>query len=319
MKGLTDLDFYVSATKKQVLDWLCYRCSGTRKFQNVIITEGPEGYGKSTLTAMDAYYMAYKLRRPLRLFFDVEALSEHAIKHNDEILIWDDVAFAGLSLEAYNVQIIELIKVLMLARKKRNTFFLNIQELFRMKEPLVARAIGMNRVYSPDGFTLGNYCYYNQLQVNWMYQNWIRRKRKIYKYYSFLSTFPDGLYKVFDEKQYESFKDKAILSIKSTSKAVSRSNNELDKLRNYVARLPIDNKTFEKHFGKSARTRIRWRSELINANSGGDAKDEDSEDAITKNNASYIEPKDTSYLKLPKEKISLPISKSKLQQKINTY
>ena len=60
---VTDLKYTISNPKIQVLNWLCKRVSGKNKHQNVIITEGKEGYGKSTLTSADAYYMAYTLRR----------------------------------------------------------------------------------------------------------------------------------------------------------------------------------------------------------------------------------------------------------------
>ena len=72
---VTDRQFYLDPAIRRKLDFLCKRCS-QYNHQNVMITDGKEGYGKSTLTATHAYYMAHQLKRPLRLFFKTDALSE---------------------------------------------------------------------------------------------------------------------------------------------------------------------------------------------------------------------------------------------------
>ena len=107
---VTDRKYSLEPALIEKLNLLCGRCSGNYNHQNVIICDGTEGYGKSTLTACCAYYMAWKLRRPLKLFFDLEEMMKYAIEHEDEILIWDDAAFAALSIEAYNKAIIKFIK-----------------------------------------------------------------------------------------------------------------------------------------------------------------------------------------------------------------
>lgn len=212
---VTDLDYFLDPSQTiENLNTMCRRCSGRYKHQNLVITDGKEGFGKSTLTAACAYYMAYKMKRPLKLFFDAKKLMEVAKDSQDEILIWDDAAYAGLTIESYNKLIIDLIKIIWLARKKRNTYFINIQEFFRLKELLVSRAIALFHVYSPDKIKVGKYAYFNEDYLLKLYDDWQRRKQKNYKkYYTFRGSFPNVLYKIFDEKEYEDLKDEAILKI----------------------------------------------------------------------------------------------------------
>jgi hypothetical protein len=215
---VTDLEYPIDKLKVKELNKLCDRVSGRHKHQNVIITEGKEGYGKSTITAGDAYYMAYTLRRRLTLFFNVDALIDYSKRTKDEIIIFDDAAIAGLSIEAYNKQIVTLIKVLMLGRKNRNTYFINIQDVTRMKSPLVERAIGMNRVYSPDGLSLGKFVWYNENQLRYLFDTWKTRKKRDYSHYQFRGNFSNVLYKIFNEEEYDKLKDDLILSIGEKNK-----------------------------------------------------------------------------------------------------
>jgi len=126
---VTDKKFFLDPQRLvDNLDLMCERCSGKNRQQNLIITDGQEGTGKSTLTSACAYYMGWKMKRPVKLFFDCHKMMEHAKSHEDQIYIWDDAAYSALSVESYNKTIIDLIKVIWLARKKRNVFFINIQE-----------------------------------------------------------------------------------------------------------------------------------------------------------------------------------------------
>lgn len=259
---VTDLDYPIEKLKLQKLDLMIRRVSGKKRLQNVIGCDGQEGFGKSTITAADAYYMAYTLKRPLYLFFDIEKLTQHALENEDNIYIWDDAALSALSLEAYNSVIIKFIKTILLARKRRHTYFINIQEIFRLKEPLVSRMVGLTHVYSADEYTIGRFAYYNKKQLQYLYDVWGRKKLKLYgRYKTFMGTFPNVLYKVFDEKEYEGLKDEAILSIGKDKG--SKKVEVLNKLRWMVAHLPekidIDNKKLAELFETTEMSISRWR------------------------------------------------------------
>ena len=303
---VTDLDYSITNPKINNLDWLCDRVSGKKAFQNVIITDGKEGYGKSTLTAGDAYYVAYTLKRKLRLFFKVEALSNYALSTKDEVLIWDDAALSALTLEAYNKEIIKLIKVLLLARKKRHTYFINIQEIYRLKEPIVSRAIGLNHVYSPDGLSLGYYTYYNEAQMGYLHNQWITRKKKQYKmFYSFKARFPNCLYKIFDEVEYEKLKDKAIQSIKTND--TPKKETKLERWVILVAKKAVEEKKIKELgelWGLAPRTIYDWSEKDI---TDDDVKVLHSQTDNYNYNAQYITPKSENYL--TSKELIIPYSK----------
>jgi len=268
---VTNLQYWIDPAIRRKLNFLIERCT-QRKFQNVLITEGKEGYGKSTCTAHQAYYMAYTMKRPLKLFFSVDALTEEAKNTNHEIFIWDDAAISGLTLESYNKEILKFIKVLLLARKKRHTYFINIQEVFRLKEPIVARASGMTRVYSPDEITLGRFVHYLEKPLQKLYFNWTHGKKKMYnKFYNLRGYFPDVLYDIFDEKEYESLKDESILSIGMLKE--NEDNKEKAKLKQIeqqyniikykVSQLPemfnVPQNVIAKHFNVAQNTISLWK------------------------------------------------------------
>lgn len=316
---VTDKQYHLESVKIKVLNLLCKRVSGSNRFQNVWINDGKEGDGKSTICAADAYYMAYTLRRKMTLFFDIEALNEYAKNAKDEILIWDDAALEGLTLESYNQRILELIKIIMLGRKNRNTYFINIQDVLRLKEPLVQRAEGMNRVYSPDKISLGYYSYYNDIQIKWMYDQWSRKKKRVYKYYSFVGRFPNILYDIFDEVEYNKLKDRAIQSI--GKKKVKREHPQVlehnKRMRLAITKLDMSLKEKAQITGIPRPTLSEWRAEFrdVLENKGdGSVLGTDGRESIN-DVVNYIRPKDESYLALPPIKIVDPVSDPIAKQK----
>ena len=296
---VTDLKYFMDPVGLiNNLDLMCQRCSGRYKHQNLIITDGKEGYGKSTFTSACAYYMAYQMKRRLKLFFSVEELMKEAREHQDQVLIWDDAAYAALSVESYNKLIIDLIKVIWLARKNRNTFFINIQEVFRLKELLVSRAIALLHVYSPDKIKLGKYTYFNEVCLSKLYNDWTRRKKKAYtEHYTFRGTFPNVLYKVFDEEEYETLKDAAILTIgDEKKKKESGYKQKYDRLWDGVIELIEAHEIHQETAAKYLKVNRSLISLRKNSRLQGDVPD------VNVNSTpiyikGYIEPKSLDYLK----------------------
>lgn len=300
---VTDLQYSMERAVADKLYDLCKRSVGKNKHQNVIITDGVEGFGKSTLTSEQAYFMANVMKRKLKLFFDVEKLISYAVRSEDEIFIWDDAAFAALSVQAYNKVILKLIKTIWLARKKRHTIFINIQEIFRMKELIVSRAICLNHVYSRDDITVGRYVFYTKNKIQALYSKWQKSKLKLYKkYYSLRGSFPDALGKIFNEVEYDTLKDHAILSI--DDEGVDEKSKLLEQLKHTYATLEgVSNLDKANHAGVTDRTIRTWKNLNQNHSNKGYIVATEMESGNKIINKGYIEPSNQDYLNRPSNRL----------------
>lgn len=296
---VTNLKYHLEDSLINKLNLLCLRCT-KYNHQNVVLTDGKEGFGKSTITTGAAYYMSYTIRRPMKLFFDPEKLFDYAINHEDEILIWDDAAIAALSLEHYTKIIVKLIKLLLLARKKRHTYFFNIQEFFRMKEPIVARAVGLLHVYSRNNLDVGRFTYYDERSLQVIYAQWMKSKKKLYsRYYSARGTFPDIMSKIFNMEEYERLKDEMIQSIdkQEMTKRDSKAVEDLRRLRQMIANFPEFTYAELGRRLKTTEASIRrWKDgiNLLSNETDGSVNGSDGDRII--NSLGYIEPMDNDYL-----------------------
>jgi DNA-binding transcriptional regulator YiaG len=257
----TDKEYFLEEKLVKSLDKYCERCSKGRNHQNVIIVDGQEGYGKSTFSSAAAYYMTYKMKRPLYLFFDMKKLMKFAQSREDCVFIWDDAAYSALSVQAYNTALIDFIKLLLLARKKRHTYFINIQELWRLKEPIASRGTAFVHVYSRDGgLTLGRFMHFSKKKLKIMLGRWYTKRKKKFGAATSRGTFPNVLHKIFDEKDYNILKDDAIMQIgKEKDKKKEEAINELKaKIALLIKKFKIPQKEAADFLGTTARSLQRW-------------------------------------------------------------
>lgn len=195
------------------------RMTGKKKFDNVIIIDGDEGHGKSTLAIQICGYVAAKTGRAFprdcsRIFFDANAMTEFAKSHDDQIILWDEAALGGLTTESYNKVQVRLLQLLMVARKKRHFYIFNIPKFFRLKEQIIERAVALIHVYARNEVDLGYFTYYRKSAKAALYDEWKSSKKKVYyKYISYKGGFSDVFDLIVDEKIYDQMKDKAIMSI----------------------------------------------------------------------------------------------------------
>lgn len=94
-----------------------------------------------------------------------------------------------------------------------------------LKKPIVRRAIGLFHVFSKDEIQLGKYMYFRKAKLQRMWDNWLKKNRMEYHKYKTLGRcdFGNDLAKIFNEEEYESLKDAAILSLSSeNSKPVGK-------------------------------------------------------------------------------------------------
>lgn len=217
MARVTDLNFYMEDKLKEKLDLCIDRCT-KQQLDNLIIIDGDEGIGKSTFAISCAYYVSHKTGRPFsvdNVFFDLNKLFEFARTTKDQIIVWDEAALGGLSTDWRNQLQNTLIKLLMVARKKRHFFFFNIPKFFKLNEYLIVdRSIALVHIYARKEIEQGRFCYYKKSSKEKLFYDRIRTRQRNYKkYYDFHGSFPNILSQVIDEAEYDRKKDEAILSI----------------------------------------------------------------------------------------------------------
>lgn len=204
------------------LDLMAERCTGSRKFDNLIIVDGTEGYGKSNISVACAYYLSQKTGRPFNLnhiFFDARKLIDTAKKSEDQIYVFDEAALVGLASQWQNKLQQEMITYFMTARKKRHIVFFNIPKFFRLNEYFILdRAIGLIHVYAKNEMKLGRFAYYMKDRMNNLYDHIKKTRRRDYnQYHDFRGTFPivisNAENAIIDENEYDKRKDEAIAGI----------------------------------------------------------------------------------------------------------
>jgi len=217
------MDFPMDKRLKEKMDLMIKRSTGKKHMDNLIVIDGDEGIGKSTLSVFLANYYASITGRSFsvdNIFFDINKLIRFAQTTDDQIIIWDEAALGGLSTEHAKSHQVNLTKLLMTARKKRHFWIFNIPKFFKLNEYiLVDRAICLIHVYARREIEAGRFCYYKKKAKERLFYDRIRtRQRNYYKYMSFWGTFPNCLTKIIDEKEYDRKKDLAIASIGNEAK-----------------------------------------------------------------------------------------------------
>lgn len=256
------------------IDLMIARCTQKNpKRDAVLLTEGEEGQGKTTMSIAIAYYVKEKTNRAfnhLNIFFDLKKMIEFLQSTEDQIAVWDEPALQALSKDALTGVVKDLERLLMMSRKKRHFIIINLAYFNKFSEYIVwQRPLGMIHVYSRREIEAGRYCYIRKKDLEGLWQDWRTKRKRNYKRYaskSIRGTFPDVLnprYKSnvlsdFDVEYYEREKDKAIMMI-GTKESRENRKDALDVLRYHVSMLPNRKEIAEK-LGITEQTIIKWHS-----------------------------------------------------------
>lgn len=211
------------------IDLMIQRCNGKRgKKDNVLICEGAEGEGKTTLSIAIAYYVAEQSGREFsekNVFFDVNELMRYAQTTEGKIIIWDEPAFQALSTDWASEAVKNITRLLMTARKKRHFFIFNLTKFYKFNEYIVVdRPMGLIHVYSRNNIQSGRFIYIRKKYLEDLWRDYRVSKKRNYKVYAskiVRGTFPDilnpkyanNVLSEFDNDSYEAKKDEAIASI----------------------------------------------------------------------------------------------------------
>lgn len=211
------------------IDLMVQRCNGDRgKKDNVLICEGSEGEGKTTMSIAIAYYVAEQTGREFsekNVFFDVNDLMKYAQSTDEKIIIWDEPAFQALSTDWASEAVKNITRLLMTARKKRHFFIFNLTKFYKFNEYIVVdRPMAMIHVYSRNNIKSGRFIYIRKKFLEDLWKDYRISKKRNYKVYAskiVRGTFPDilnpkyanNVLSEFDNDAYELKKDEAIASI----------------------------------------------------------------------------------------------------------
>lgn len=219
MVKVTDLQFSMDQMLKKKMDLIIKRCTQPNpKKDAVLLVEGAEGEGKTNLSFQLAYYFSYHTGREFsnkNVFFRAEPLMKFAQETENQIIIYDEPSLDMMSTEWWKKEQMNLIKLLMTARKKRHFFIFNITKFYKFNEYIVVdRALGMVHVYSRKEIEPGRFVYVKKKAIEFLYNSYRSSKKRLYKKFtSFRGTFPDFVEGILDEAEYEKQKNEAIMSI----------------------------------------------------------------------------------------------------------
>lgn len=264
---VTDKKYHLETKLVEKLELMIGRMGERQKKDNLLLVEGSEGDGKTNASIAIAYYVSQRTGRKFteeNIYFDVEKMVNVAKNSEKQILIWDEPALSGLTVEWWKKAQINLVKLLMIARKKRHFFIFNFTKFFKFNEYIVLdRAIGMVHVYSrytkTGSIEQGRFAYFKKSSLEQLYYYWRSTKRRAYKKYKdFNGHFPWVLPNLINEDKYEDMKDEAILTMGNTEK--SKSQLKLLAFQYLLATFPnIIDGIKAKHFGVSRPLLTLWR------------------------------------------------------------
>lgn len=264
---VTDKTYSMEPRLVEKLDLMAERVT-KHKFDNLLIVDGKEGYGKSNLASGVAYYVAWKTGRPFSIdnvFFLVDDMVKFATSTKEQIIWWDEAALGGLASESYTKIQRKLLKLLMVARKKQHFYVFVIPKFFKLKGDIIDRAIGLLHTYSRDEVTRGRFAYYLNESKDKLYDYWTKSRAKAYtQFYDFTGTFGESLPLIIDENEYDKRKDAAILSINDDGREISKEyvklKNSYDALRIAYSTIPNTSQAFlSKHAHISIKTLGNWK------------------------------------------------------------
>lgn len=244
---VTDLEYNLETPLVKKLDLMIKRCEQPHpKRDALLIVEGGEGEGKSNSSTGIAYYVKSQTNREIHLFFRLKALIDFAKSTERMIIVWDEPALDALSTDWYKKVSKDLIRLLMVVRKKRHFFIFNLTKFYKFAEYIVVdRALGLIHMYSRREIEPGRFIYVRRRDLEALYLGYNKSKKRLYKKYtSIRGSFPDILEKLFDKMgifvegkpnstyaDYEREKDKAILSVGSEEERGSKDKEELHNLK----------------------------------------------------------------------------------------
>ena len=269
---ITDKQIPLDSALVQKFDLLIHRIERKKPQQDAVVSiEGTEGTGKTTMSCILGYYVHYVTGKPFsekNVFSETKEALEFAQNTEKQIIVFDEPAIDVMSAEWWKEIQKDLIKLLMLSRKRRHFFIFNITKFYKFPEYIIVdRGNCMIHVYENPKADQFYYAYIGKNCLENLYNDFRKRRERNYRKYTlFTSHFPDVLdpessYNILDHfniEEYEKRKDKAILSIGKKMKSGKYESREL-KAKMAHLKFPIQSqREFAKKLGIPISTLNDW-------------------------------------------------------------
>ena len=189
--------------------------SASLKFDNVLIIDGPEGVGKTTLSIEACWYLTDgKFTIDDIVFTPKQFFAKIKTAKPGSAILFDEFIMSGLSTEAFNKVQAEIIKMLTVIRKRKLYIILVIPYFFMLRKYFaLARSKCLIHVYTPDGMDRGYFQFFNYIQKKMLFL----KGKMDYKYNvvdcSFRGRFYNTAWNIINEKAYDKKKEEAISMI----------------------------------------------------------------------------------------------------------
>lgn len=267
---VTDKQFFMEKFLKEKLDLMIQRVT-KRKLDAVLMIDGDEGFGKTGLSILLAYYFSQETGRPFSLdniFFDPEEFMNFINTTKEQIIIWDEAALGGLASGWQNKIQQVLIQTLMTCRFRKHIIIFNCPKFYRLNQYFVMeRALGLCHVYSRDGLQAGRMTYHLKDMLEKMLDLWYKKRIKPYKKYTrsmLRGSFVDAFnLDIINEDDYEKKKTKYTKQLLDRTKKekVNKEKIRLEELQMKVAKLDIvTQEELAEKLGISSRTLRNWKN-----------------------------------------------------------
>lgn len=210
-----DFQYHIDGYLKSNLDLIVKRTHNM--WDNLIIVDGLERAGKTTLTITCCAYLGVKLKREFsakNIFFNIDELTEFAQSTREQIILWDEAVLGGMGQQWASSEQMKLKQLLVTCGKYKHIIFFIIPDFTILaKYFAVHRSVALIRIYSPDNISRGYFKFYNMDQKKILYD---MEKKGVYfnngvtpSFFGRFSNHRDFI----DHVEYEKKKDKAISQI----------------------------------------------------------------------------------------------------------
>lgn len=265
MPKVTDKQYQMPDFLIEKMDCAAARVNA-RKLDAIFMVDGDEGFGKTGISILLAYYVAHKTGREFdlnHLFFDPKELLSYINSNKKKVIIWDEAALGGLASSWQNKVQQMLIQTLMTCRSKQHIIFFNCPKFYRLNKYFILdRALGLIHVYSEDKLNAGRVAFYKQDWLEKMINYYSTKNKKPYKIFcskqlrgNFIDAFKTT---IVSEDEYDKKKDyytEKLLSQYSNS----RYNERLLKLQYAITNMKgLEKQEIASQIGVTPKTMSSW-------------------------------------------------------------